>query len=244
MAQWWPPLSPALDGGRACAAIGAWLPGTSVASVVEELKLDCATLQRQRCVYGCALAECRDRMRGPPRYTHVLHGSSNQKEETTAEIARPQRHRERHVFAYNVPPILMPLKMRRREHELIGRRRTALHVRVAVSRLAVRPVAAQHSASREHSAMLCGGGCGSFFRRHGGRHGQRDGTPVSAARGVQHEAQRGRPQQHLHLFCERARRGSGSPKQRHLSADFATTLNPQPLVQRRPLEMPPVIVST
>ena len=59
MAQWWPPLSPALDGGRARAAIGAWLPGTSVASVVEELKLDCATLQRQRCVYGCALAECR-----------------------------------------------------------------------------------------------------------------------------------------------------------------------------------------
>ena len=44
MAQWWPPLSPALDGGRARAATGAWLPGTSVASVVEELKLDCATL--------------------------------------------------------------------------------------------------------------------------------------------------------------------------------------------------------
>ena len=54
MAQWWPPLSPALDGGRARAATGAWLPGTSVASVVEELKLDCATLQRQRCVYCTA----------------------------------------------------------------------------------------------------------------------------------------------------------------------------------------------
>ena len=71
MAQWWPPLSPALDGGRARAATGAWLPGASVASVVEELKLDCATLQRQRCVYGCALAEYRDRVREPPLYTYA-----------------------------------------------------------------------------------------------------------------------------------------------------------------------------
>ena len=50
MPRWWPRSYPALDGGRARAATGAWLPGTSVASVVEELKLDCTTLQLQRCV--------------------------------------------------------------------------------------------------------------------------------------------------------------------------------------------------
>ena len=72
MPRWWARPSPALDGGRARAATGAWLPGTSVASVVEELKLDCATLQRQRCVYGCALAECRDRVREPPLHTWVV----------------------------------------------------------------------------------------------------------------------------------------------------------------------------
>ena len=59
MARWWPRPSPALDAGRARAATGAWLPGISVASVVEELKL-----RRCNCsgVYGCALAESRDRV--------------------------------------------------------------------------------------------------------------------------------------------------------------------------------------
>ena len=96
MPRWWPRPSPALDGGRARAATGAWLPGTSVASVVEELKLDCATLQRQRCVYGCALAEYAETECGSRRYTHMLHGNSNKKrkEEKPAVIAR---RRKRHV---------------------------------------------------------------------------------------------------------------------------------------------------
>ena len=81
MPRWWPRPSPALDGGRARAATGAWLPGTSVASVVEELKLDCTTLQLQRCV---RLRTCR--MQRPsegaaPLHTHMLHVSSNQKKE-------------------------------------------------------------------------------------------------------------------------------------------------------------------
>ena len=55
MPRWWPRPSPALDGGRARAATGAWLPGTSVASIVEELKLALTTLlskivpHRRRC---------------------------------------------------------------------------------------------------------------------------------------------------------------------------------------------------
>ena len=95
MAQWWPPLSPALDGGRARAATGAWLPGTSVASVVEELKLDCATLQRQRCVYGCALAECRDRVREPPLHTYATRKLESKKQErkTCCNCKMPQQQK-------------------------------------------------------------------------------------------------------------------------------------------------------
>ena len=95
MAQWWPPLSPALDGGRARAATGAWLPGTSVASVVEELKLDCATLQRQRCVYGCALAEYRDRVREPPLYTYATRKLESKKQErkTCCNCKMPQQQK-------------------------------------------------------------------------------------------------------------------------------------------------------
>ena len=51
MPRWWPRPSPALDNGRARAATGAWLPGTPVASVAEKLKLDCTTLQLQRCAW-------------------------------------------------------------------------------------------------------------------------------------------------------------------------------------------------
>ena len=77
MAQWWPPLSPALDGGRARAATGAWLPGTSVASVVEELKLDCATLQRQRCVY-CTAARLQRPSEGAAG-THICYTETRMK---------------------------------------------------------------------------------------------------------------------------------------------------------------------
>ena len=47
MPRWWPRPSPAVYGGRARTATGEWLPGTSIASVVEELKLDCTTQQLQ-----------------------------------------------------------------------------------------------------------------------------------------------------------------------------------------------------
>ena len=77
MPRWWPPLSPALDGGRARAATGAWLPGTSVASVVEELKLDCTTLQRQRCV---RLRACR--MQRPSEGAAALHTYATRKLES------------------------------------------------------------------------------------------------------------------------------------------------------------------
>ena len=82
MPRWWPRPSPALDGGRARAATGAWLPGTSIASVVEELKLDCTTLQLQRCAWLRACRMQRPSEGAAPllRYTHMLHGSSNQKE--------------------------------------------------------------------------------------------------------------------------------------------------------------------
>ena len=81
MPRWWPRPSPALDGGRARAATGAWLPGTSIASVVEELKLDCTTLQLQRCAWLRACRMQRPSEEGAaPLHTHMLHGSSNQKE--------------------------------------------------------------------------------------------------------------------------------------------------------------------
>ena len=108
MPRWWRRPSPALDGGRARAATGAWLPGTSIASVVEELKLDCTTLQLQRCAWLRACRMQRPSEEGAaPLHTHMLHGSSNQKrkKEKTAEIAR---HRERHVFAGNAPLINAP----------------------------------------------------------------------------------------------------------------------------------------
>ncbi len=54
MPRWWPRPSPAVYGGRARTATGEWLPGTSIASVVEELKLDCTTQQLQLCVRLCA----------------------------------------------------------------------------------------------------------------------------------------------------------------------------------------------
>ena len=71
MAQWWPPLSPALDGGRARAATGAWLPGTSIPSVVEAFKLDCTTLQLQRCAWLRACRMHRPSEGAAPHYTRA-----------------------------------------------------------------------------------------------------------------------------------------------------------------------------
>ena len=89
MPRWWRRPSPALDGGRARAATGAWLPGTSIASVVEELKLDCTTLQLQRCAW---LRACR--MQRPSEGAALLHTyatrklESKGKKENTAEIVQ------------------------------------------------------------------------------------------------------------------------------------------------------------